>query len=65
MEAEAQLVGATQEDTLAAALSRIPIGRMASPEEIANVVAFLSSSKASYVTGVAISMDGAQVPTVV
>ncbi|MDL2397907.1 SDR family oxidoreductase [Rhizobium mayense] len=65
IKAEAKLAGATQEDALAAALRRIPIGRMASPEDIANVVAFLSSPRASYVTGVVISMDGAQVPTVV
>jgi NAD(P)-dependent dehydrogenase (short-subunit alcohol dehydrogenase family) len=65
IKAEAKLAGGTEEDALATALRRIPIGRMATPEDIANVVAFLSSSKASYVTGVVISMDGAQVPTVV
>ncbi|MEZ2218949.1 SDR family oxidoreductase [Rhizobium sp. RCC_161_2] len=65
LKASAKLAGSTEEEALADALKRIPIGRMASPDDIANVVAFLSSSKASYVTGVVISMDGAQVPTVV
>lgn len=46
-------------------VQRIPFGRMATPEEIANVVTFLSSSKASYVTGVIIGMDGASNPVVV
>jgi NAD(P)-dependent dehydrogenase (short-subunit alcohol dehydrogenase family) len=65
LKASAKLARSTEEEALAEALKRIPIGRMASPDDIANVVAFLSSSKASYVTGVVISMDGAQVPTVV
>jgi NAD(P)-dependent dehydrogenase (short-subunit alcohol dehydrogenase family) len=63
--AEAKLAGTTEEEALSRAVSRIPLGRMATPEEIANVVTFLSSAKASYVTGVVVSMDGAQVPIVV
>ena len=63
--AEAKLAGTTEEEALSLAVSRIPLGRMATPEEIANVVSFLSSAKASYVTGVVIGMDGAQVPIVV
>lgn len=65
LKASARLAGSTEEEALADALKRIPIGRMADPADIANVVAFLSSAKASYVTGVVISMDGAQVPVVV
>jgi 3-oxoacyl-[acyl-carrier protein] reductase len=36
----------------------IPMKRMAKPEEIADVVTFLCSSKASYITGITINVDG-------
>jgi len=39
-------------------LSRTPIGRIAEPEEIAGVAAFLASPDASYVTGITVSADG-------
>lgn len=39
-------------------VSGVALGRMGSPEEVANVVAFLSSDDSSYVTGVAMPVDG-------
>lgn len=39
-------------------LARIPIGRVASPEEIASVALFLVSDESSYITGVALPIDG-------
>ena len=38
--------------------SQIPMGRIGQPEEIANVVAFLSSDRASYMTGATVDVSG-------
>ncbi|WP_230211144.1 SDR family oxidoreductase [Streptomyces kaniharaensis] len=37
---------------------RIPLGRVACPEEIASVVSFLAGPEAGYVTGVQLPVDG-------
>lgn len=42
----------------------VPLGRMAEPEEIANLVAFLVSTEAKYITGTNYSVDGGALPTV-
>jgi NAD(P)-dependent dehydrogenase (short-subunit alcohol dehydrogenase family) len=42
-----------------------PLGRLAEPEEIASVVAFLCSDRSSYVTGAAWSADGGTVPIII
>ncbi len=45
-------------DRRAALLSRVPMGRPARPEDVAEAVAFLSSVEAGYVTGVCLPVDG-------
>ena len=63
--ADARLGGVSAEAARAAAVAKIPLGRMARAEEVADVVVFLASPRASYVTGVNITMDGGTVPVVV
>ena len=65
MAAEARLAGTTIEEALAVANKRLPLGRIARPEEIADAVVFLASPRASYITGAILSMDGAVTPMVV
>ena len=52
------LLAKLPEATRQAMLVRQPIGRLAQPEEIAEVVAFLASDKASIITGACINADG-------
>jgi NAD(P)-dependent dehydrogenase (short-subunit alcohol dehydrogenase family) len=65
LEADARLAGISAEEARTRAVARIPLGRMAEAREIADFVVFLASARASYVTGVNISMDGATLPAVV
>ena len=45
-------------EVLEKVLKQIPINRIGNPEEVANVVEFLASEKASYITGTTIYVDG-------
>src|SRR5215204_5799996 len=57
--------GGEREQVLAKVGAGRPLGRLAQPEEIAAVIAFLASERASYVTGAAWSADGGTVPIIV
>jgi len=65
LDAESRLTGKSPEELLQANQQRIPLGRYARPEEIANAAVFLASGKASYITGASLTMDGALTPLVV
>jgi 3-oxoacyl-[acyl-carrier protein] reductase len=57
--------GKTREEVLEGVGKGRPLGRLAEPEEIASVIVFLCSDRASYVTGSAWSADGGTVPIII
>jgi len=57
--------GGERDEVLAKVGAGRPLGRLAEPEEIAAVIAFLASDRASYVTGAAWSADGGTVPIII
>jgi 3-oxoacyl-[acyl-carrier protein] reductase len=61
----AERSGKSRDEVLAGVGRGRPLGRLAQPEEIAAVVAFLCSDRASYVTGAAWSVDGGTVPVII
>ncbi|WP_280154757.1 SDR family oxidoreductase [Piscinibacter sp. XHJ-5] len=63
--AEARLAGRPVEEVLQQRLRTTPMGRIAEPRDIADVVVFLASPRAGYVSGAVVSLDGAATPMVV
>jgi NAD(P)-dependent dehydrogenase (short-subunit alcohol dehydrogenase family) len=57
--------GGERSEVLAKVGAGRPLGRLAEPGEIASVIAFLASERASYVTGAAWSADGGTVPIII
>ena len=52
------LQGMAPEEFTRQRLAQIPLGRMETPQDVANVIAFLASSRAAYMTGQAINVTG-------
>jgi len=55
---ETDMVRAMKPEVLQSIIGQIPMGRLAQPEEVASLVAYLASEEASYVTGANISING-------
>jgi len=61
---EAKEKGKSHEEVLVEMAKRVPLNRLARPEEIASVVVFLASKQASYVTGTTIQVDGGYIKNI-
>jgi 3-oxoacyl-[acyl-carrier protein] reductase len=57
--------GVSPQEALAQQRDKVPIGRYGTPDEVADVIVFLCSDRASNVTGAAWSVDGGQVPVII
>jgi NAD(P)-dependent dehydrogenase (short-subunit alcohol dehydrogenase family) len=65
LKAEAKRSGITEDEALERAIQRLPLGKLAEPAEIADIVAFAASERGRYLTGANISVDGAASAAVV
>jgi 3-oxoacyl-[acyl-carrier protein] reductase len=52
------MLGALSDAQTAALASRVPLGRIAEPDEVAAAVHFLASAEAAYITGTVLAVDG-------
>ena len=58
LQLEAAVMGLPYDAVMAAAVAKVPMGRFAVPEDVANLVAFLASDEASFITGQAYKLTG-------
>jgi NAD(P)-dependent dehydrogenase (short-subunit alcohol dehydrogenase family) len=64
LELEAQAKGVSVGKVLEDGQARVPLGRYAEPDDIAQVALFLASDRAAYVTGAIVPMDGGLTPII-
>ena len=57
-EQRAEALGITPEESLARMATRIPLGRLEKPEDVASAVSFLCSPEAAYITGQSLNVCG-------
>ena len=58
---ETELTGVLSDSVRAAILENIPLGRLGTPQDVANLVCFLASDAAAYITGQTLTVDGGMV----
>jgi 3-oxoacyl-[acyl-carrier protein] reductase len=58
---ETELTGRLSDQIRAAILENIPLGRLGTPQDVANLVCFLASDAAAYITGQTLTVDGGMV----
>jgi ketoreductase len=58
LQLEAIVTQQPYEEVFAAAVAKVPLGRFATPEDVAALVAFLASEEASFITGQAYNLTG-------
>jgi NAD(P)-dependent dehydrogenase (short-subunit alcohol dehydrogenase family) len=65
LEAQARQGNVSVEEAMQKAQEAMPLGRLATPQDVANVVVFLASPRAGYISGAILSVDGASRPMIV
>ena len=58
LQLEALVTQRPYDEVLAAAVAKVPLGRFATPDDVAHLVGFLVSDEASFITGQAYNLTG-------